>query len=394
MMDIRRIPAAGALVLAAAALLPDGVAAQSALASRGLGYPMEAIDARSRALGGSIGFADPRLSLVNPAALAALPAPTIGFTYQGDSFDPGFTGAEAGATGRFPLVQAAFPFRQRIILSAGYGSFLDQHWQAEHRDSITVAGERREVVDRFTSTGGSARLRLGGAYQFGPQFGAGVAVDVFTGAVRDSVTRQITGLFPSIEAAEYRYDGMGLGAGVRWTPHPALAVEAAVSGGGNLRATPRGAVVDDEIAPATEVRYPLPLRANAGASGRIAQTILVVASGRWSGWSTADGALAGGARDAMGFGGGVEWDGFGIAGRPVPLRLGARYDQLPFAWQDGAGDAGFPTETALTGGLGLRLAGGAAQLDVGAERGWRGGGAPGFDEPYWRLTLSAAILGR
>jgi hypothetical protein len=396
MMNVRTLHAAALVALALAASLPGRAEAQSGLASRGLGYPVDAVDARGRALGGGIGFADPRLSLTNPAALAGMPAPIFGFTYQGDSFQAAAPGAQAGSTARFPLIQAAFPFRQRAVFSLGYGSFLDQHWQAEREDSLVFAGERRHVADRFASAGGAARLRLGGAYQFGRQFGAGVAVDVFTGSVRDSVVREIEGLLPSREGTEHRYEGLGFSAGVRWTPHEALAVEGALSGGGELRATARGGWVDRVEDPAGLDRaYSIPLRAHAGASARVTQATLVVLSGRWSGWSSADGALVhtGGARDVIGAGAAMEYDGFALAGRRVPLRVGARYDQLPFAWQDLGGGAGFANETALTGGLGVRLAGGAAQLDLGAERGWRGG-APGFDEPYWRVSLSAALLGR
>jgi hypothetical protein len=74
--------------------------------------------------------------------------------------------------------------------------------------------------------------------------------------------------------------------------------------------------------------------------------------------------------------------------------VGARYATLPFRWGPESAGAAFPSEKALTAGLGARLAGGAAQVDLGGERGWRGGGDSVLDESYWRMTLSLTLLGR
>ena len=64
--------AAGAALLAGFLAAPAG--AQSVFASRGLGYPIEPLDARSRGLGGvTTGLAEPAASLVNPASVAGTP---------------------------------------------------------------------------------------------------------------------------------------------------------------------------------------------------------------------------------------------------------------------------------------------------------------------------------
>jgi hypothetical protein len=386
-----RIPGAACALALAAVLLPVSAVAQSALASRGLGYPLDPIDARARALGGATtGFGDPRLSLVNPAALAGMPATAIGFTFLGDRFDAAEPGTEAGGTARFPLIQVAFPVYERAVLSVGYGAFLDQNWRAERRDSMVIGDESREVIDRFSSSGGPARLRLGAAYQVNPRLGLGVGVDVFAGALRDSVSRTISGgtYFPSQDVTEYRYQALGVSAGARWTPSAALTVAGAVSGGGEMRALPR----DEDAAEAT---FSLPLRVDAGVSGRVTQNTALVLAGRWTGWSTLEGASGELApRDVAGASLGMEYDGFRMAGRRFPLRVGGRYDQLPFAWAPTTGEAGFTAERAVTAGFGAFLAGGAAQLDVAGERGWRDGSGVAFDEPYWRISLSVLVLSR
>jgi hypothetical protein len=389
MTHLRILGASFALALAAAALLPESAAGQSALASRGLGYPLDPIDARARALGGATtGFADPRLSMVNPAALAGMPATAVGFTYLGDRFDAAEPGAEGGGTARFPLIQAAFPFRERAVFSVGYGSFLDQNWRVERSDSLMIGGEMREVTDRFSSSGGPARLRLGAAYQVNPRLGLGAGVDVFAGALRDSVSRSISGgvYFPSEDVTEYRYQALGFSAGARWTPSQALTVSGAVAAGGEMRAIPRA---ED----AAEATFSLPVRVDAGASGRVGQNTALVLAGRWTGWSALEGAGGGAPRDVAGASLGMEYDGLRMAGRRFPLRVGGRYDQLPFAWEPPTGEAGFASERAVTAGFGAFLAGGAAQLDVAGERGLRGGGAA-FDEAYWRISLSVTVLGR
>jgi hypothetical protein len=119
-----------------------------------------------------------------------------------------------------------------------------------------------------------------------------------------------------------------------------------------------------------------------------------VLSGRWAGWSAVNDELtaaSGGARDAAAVAGGGEYTGLSLFRKAMPVRLGARYGQLPFRWSS---TAEFPTERAVTAGLGLGLGGGAASLDASAERGWRGGAAAGVDEPYWRFSFSVRVLGR
>jgi hypothetical protein len=372
----------GAAALAAALSLPAPAAAQSLLAARGLGYLLEATDARGRGLGGAaVGLPDAALSLVSPAELAGLPAAGIAVTLHGDRVDPDVALADAFETSRFPAVQVAFPVRDRLVVSVGYASVLDQNWSTSRFDSVDVAGGRTLVTDRFSSSGGVARFRPGVAYRLGGRLDLGVALDVYTGVLRDSTVRVIENLATTGSGGDYAWRGTGFGAGLRWRGE-ALTVSTAVSGGSRLRAVPRDSG-------AVEGSYALPLRVDAGASARIAQTALLVASGRWTGWSaTGDDLGSGSARDALQGTGGVELEGLRLLGRPLPLRLGARLTQLPFTWEG----AEYVDERALTAGAGIRFAGGAALLDLAGERGTRVGG--GLDESFWRVSLSLQLLGR
>ncbi|HEX8360921.1 MAG TPA: hypothetical protein VF613_12475 [Longimicrobium sp.] len=380
---------AGFAALALLAFHAGGAAAQSVLATRGLGYPIEPLEARARGMGGvALGLPEPSFSLVNPAGAVGILAAAVSVTFQPDLFEA-TAGAEAteGSTARFPSVQAAFPTRGRFTVSVGYGSFLDQNYRVTRSDSVTLSTGRVPVEDRFRSQGGVARFRGGVGYQVNPRLAVGAALDVFTGAVRDTSTRFVGGLIPAQSASTVTYTGLGGAVGVRWTPLAALTVAGAVSGGGELT----GDVDDETVADRT---YSLPLTVDAGASARVTGHTVLAVSGRWAGWSAADDDILsrGGARDAMNASAGLEYDGLSILGQPFPLRLGARMARLPFRFL--GTDAEFPDERAVSAGIGARLGRGAALFDAAIERGTRGGDAAGFDEPFWRGSVSVTVFAR
>src|SRR5690606_22267139 len=99
-------------------------------------------------------------------------------------------------------------------------------------------------------------------------------------------------------------------------------------------------------------------------------------------------ASSGGARDAWSVQGGLEWDAIQLRQRPLPVRLGFRQAALPFSWSQPSASTDWASERAVTGGLGLVLAGGATLGDFAVERGWRGGDSAGLDESFWRMTFS------
>ncbi len=368
-------------------------AAQSVFATRGLGYLIEPVDARARAMGGvDLGLPDPQLSWSNPASAVGIVAPGLVFAYQYDNFDSDQLGSDLeGKTARFPLLLAGAPIGGRAVLQIGVGSFLDQNWQFERPDTLILgAGDTIPVVDRLTSEGGAARVRLGIATRVVESLAVGFALDLYTGTLSRSQGR----VFPAgdyvtgRESARWSYGGVGTTAGVHWSPGEAVGIGLAVTAGGTLEAT-------DEEGSTPMTSYELPGTVRAGVSGRIGQETLVALSGSWSGWSSLDEALAaeGGARDTYSLEGGAEWAGIVIRDRRVPVRLGARTTRLPFRWAAGE-TTDWADENALSVGLGLMLAGGAVRPDLAAEFGSRGGDASGTDESFWRFAFSIAVLGR
>lgn len=387
-----------AAAVAALGLAAPAAQAQSGLSARGLGYPLEGLDARARGLGGiTTGLAEPHHSLVNPAAAVGLPAAGLSVTFQGDEISSVSAGRDQTfSTARFPAIQAAFPIGGRFVGTLGYASVLDHNWNVRRTDSMVFAGEKREVQDIFRAEGGAARLRVGAGYQLLPRVDVGVGLDVYTGAARDSSLRVISGLTNvALQGTDYKWRGVGFSAGARWRGS-ALSLSAAVSGGGKLtaEASDSGAVSKD---------YSLPLVFDAGASARVTQQTMAALSVRYGQWSSLDDELVtgisagdgagygGGAQDVLQVAGGLEYEGLRLVGRPIPVRLGGRFTQLPFRWSP---EAEFPDERAVTGGLGILFAGGAAALELGGERGWRGGDAAQLDESFWRLSFSLSLLGR
>ncbi|HEU0016665.1 MAG TPA: hypothetical protein VFQ45_23485 [Longimicrobium sp.] len=386
-MSRPRILAGAALCAALCTAFAGALPAQSSLSARGLGYPLEPLTARARALGGAeAALPEPALSLVNPAAVVGLPAGGFSVTFQSDGFTPEGDDADETTTTRFPAVQVAFPFGERAVLTVGYAAFLDQNWRVEREDTLDLSSGRTPVVDRFAASGGVARFRAGGGYRVLGRLDVGATIDVYTGALRDTLVRFIRDFETTRLGADYRWQGVGLTGGARWRGE-AFSVGASLSAGGTLEVEPRDSAAGGKS-------YTLPVTFNAGASARVAQQLLVAASLRWQGWSAADGELAesGGARDALSAGGGIEFEGFSLLGRRAPLRLGARMTQLPF--RDDAAGTEFADERALTGGLGLQFAGGQANLDLAGEIGRRGGDTAGLDESFWRVSLSLSLLSR
>jgi hypothetical protein len=382
-VGIARLLMGFSLAIVAAGELP----AQSVLSTRGLGFPAQPVDARARALGGTAaGLPGAEITWANPASAVGLLAPGLVFGYQYDSFSADDAADSfSGKSVRFPLVLAAIPAGERFVVQAGFGSFLDQNWRIIERDTLYLTPDTVAVQDWWQSEGGVTRLRFAVGAAVVSNLSVGVALDAYTGSANRLLGRAFPGEGrPACCATEWNFRGLGGTVGAHWSPGNDMGAGISVGFGGTLEADPR-----DSTGVASE--FSLPLTVNGGASGRIAENLLVVVGGSWEGWSTLNPAMTdrGGARDSWSIAAGVEWDGATIGGTTLPLRLGVRSATLPFAWDDGA-EA--PAERALSFGTGLQLAGGAVLPSAFAEFGARDSG--GLEESFWRFGLSVRVLGR
>jgi hypothetical protein len=140
--------------------------------------------------------------------------------------------------------------------------------------------------------------------------------------------------------------------------------------------------------------YGSPMELSAGASARVSPLVIANAGASWNRYPEVAG---NGSGEVLRVGGGVEYQGVRSGIRTFPVRVGARWAQLPYHGEDESA----PTEWAAGVGVGLRLgdpANPAALVDVGLERGARTGLESaripgGVSEQLWRFTVSLSLFG-
>lgn len=382
-------------VLLALALLPGGVTAQSLFSVGGLGAPVEAADARARALGG-MGIALPGsgLSLRDPAQAAGLLLPTISATMQTVNADGSRNGVGVGLDAtRFPHVGLAYPVGERGTALFQYGSFLDQRWSVERRLNLDFQGGPVQVTDTFRSDGGVSSLLVGGAYGLASWLSVGVTAGLHTGSIRRTFTREFNQdqigapVDPFVSTGGWDVSGPVAVVGVKVNPLALLQASASVTWSGALEAR---AEEGDESAEDRE--FTLPLEVRAGLSTVLTPALSATLGLAWADWSDAARDLtSGGGGSTLSLGGGVEWTGGTFLGRTSPVRLGFRRAEFPF---DVDGEQPVESSFAVGSGLvlseveGVPLAG----LDLSVERGSRS--AADLSEDFWRTTLTLRLSGR
>ena len=378
---------AGATLLALL-VAPGALDAQSLFGSRGLGVVVTPADGRTAALGGlGIALPGPSAALLNPADAAEVTRRGVIVAIQPSATEVEASGGsdEVSAT-RFPLVQLLLPFGRRTVLTAGYGSYLDQNWGVVSRSTEILGSDTVIAVDRITSRGGIAQGRAGLAYDITESFTVGATIGFLTGSSRREARREFEdddiGLSPFGSEVRTSYSAPLATLGVRLRAGEMVRVGAALTWTGDLG-------VDDGE---TESEVNMPLQAVGGASAQLLDDLLVAASARWTGWSATDDLEDVTAEDVIDFGGGIEWSGLRTARRVFPVRLGGRWGPQPFSF-----GAEAPGERAITFGFGARLAGTdespMALVDLGFERGSRGDFEEnGLAETFWRATVSISLF--
>ncbi len=391
---MRRRGAAGSFLALAltglASLLPAQARAQSLLATGGLGVPVDALDARARALGGiGVGLLGGGLSAVDPTAVLGLPVPTVTFS----SLSSWVNVQESAGTGsysatRFPLGGVSYPVSGVGTFSLTFGSVLDQRWTVQEPRSVVLEGTTVPATDSFLSEGGLVAVKLGFARRIAPSLGLGVTVGPLTGDVRRTFTRAFDTLATNVpvtsftEGGRWDYSGVTASAGAVVDVSRLVRGSVAVTWNSRLDAKPAGSTTGDGRS------YDLPLEVRAGVSGVLAPGLSADAGVYWADWKptvTQDRASR-----ALTLGGGVEWGRAHILGKDAALRLGYHRADLPFAYR--GGDA---RESAWTGGVGLVMAGGAnlplAQIDLSVARGRRTSAS--LIEDFWRAGFSLRVSG-
>src|SRR5690606_8539177 len=169
----------------AALALPQALPAQSLFSTRGLGVPIEPLDARARALGGiGVGLLVVNPSLVNPAELGGIMRRGVSAALQPVSHDMtlGDDQASLSAT-RFPLLGIIYPLNNRLTLGVGYGGYLEQSWGVRETGTVAIDGRDVAFEDVSRASGGLGQIRLSAAYLLTPALSVGATGGVMTGNV-------------------------------------------------------------------------------------------------------------------------------------------------------------------------------------------------------------------
>ena len=375
-----------ALLLTAASAL----AAQTPITSSGLGYPVPPVDARAAALGTvGIGLLGGTFSVRNPADLTQhiYPGINISIAPEGVSVK-GPDGASTTGRERFSVVRAIVPFAG-FFVSFGFGAEFDQDWAIRFRDTLSLGIGDYPFEEAREHDGGMSTIDLSLARSIG-RLSLGVAVQRVTGSIKQSFVRAFElpedptqpVLADVIGADVVSYRSWRFKAGASVSVPRRFLIGGAVGIPGTLTADPR----DPDRAERT---FDMPKTIEGGGSALVAGQVLLHAGGGWTGWSSLNSSLeVVRAHDALWGGGGIEYRGLKALALDIPIRVGARFADLPFSAPEGEQ----VREVAFGGGFGVIFRNGRAAVDLAFEFGDRGEQAAGsIEESFRRLTLSFTL---
>ncbi len=366
-----------ALVLAAASGPVPLVAQNSVYGVLGVGFPGRLVGVRARALGSGIAAFDPE-SAVNPAAAAAFGPLTVVATSLTSlrSYEAGGTSVDGLRETQFPFVVlgtrlSGTPFS----VAASATTYADRTFDLTTSDTVVIRGVPLAVADRLTSRGAIADVRGAVGWAVGPQVHIGIAGHLMSGSALETVSRAFadTSYLPLAEQDQVTFSGLGISGGIRLAPVPWLHLAGAGRTDTRLRRT-RGDITVSEV--------DLPTTVTGGLQGGVRGRLLLSVTASWRSWSTADDDLApvgNNAFDTWELGVGLE---LGVLA--VPIRLGARYAQLPFS-----PTADRPREIDLAFGTGIRFANNRATFQLAVERAFRDGG--GASERAWQFAFGLLV---
>jgi hypothetical protein len=367
-----RIAGPAALVALTALGAPlDAAAQDSQFGVRGPGTPGRTESARARGTAGAFAAFD-ALSPLTAAALADLRRFTAATEAVSSYRHVDLAGASANLRGtRFPALVVGGPpvGTGRLVVSAGYSTYLDKTYRTSVRDSLVLRGVQQPYTDVIASDGGVSDLRLAAAWRVSSRLAVGGGLHLLTGAARASAQRRFDDSVSyrnTFERADVEHSGAGVSVSALVDVTSALRLAAWYRGDSRLVVSVR----DVEVA-----RFDLPVSFGAAARLVASPRARLAATAERRSWADAGGTNT--LTWAVGFEG-------GSAG--VPVRLGVRGGDLPFG---GAAPGASPRELAFAAGFGRSLSSGRARIDLALERATRSGGD--LRETIWSLVLGFTV---
>lgn len=367
---------ATAVALAAGAQLAE---AQGSLGSQGLGYPVGGLSGAATALGGANAELDPN-SPLNPAAVTRSNRLSIQLRFEPELRETTVGAQRAYAKVlRFPGISATGAFG-KFVGAVGISPMLDRTWRNQVTDTIVVTGIPTESQLQVSSEGAMNDARVSLGYIVSPKLQVGVALHAVTGENRTFFARRFadtSGVQGISQTNAFGYTGGALSLGAVAEVVPDLVVSASAKFGGDLTMELEG----DEITTGK-----VPSRFGLGVAYFGIRGISAHLRAEQVKWSELDGvsASASAVFDATEVSAGVEALGPRMFGANALLRAGLRSRTLPFGANGNKVD-----ERGFAFGVGLPLARGRTQVDLGAQRLQRS--APGAKENSWLLSFGFGI---
>lgn len=368
------------LLALAASLAASTAAAQGTLSTQGLGFPPGQLSTVSRTMGGATGELDP-LSPLNPAALGLLRNPMI-YMQADPEFRTLQVGTESQRTNvaRFPVFLGALALGSRWTAGVSASTLIDRTWTTTVRDTQIVGVDTlgSDVTQR--SDGSIADLRVGVSFATTRWLRLGLSAHAYSGrdlrvaarlyddTVRFQSDTQTTTL-------SFGGNAVTLGAHAFW-PRIA-AVGLTFRKGGTLSAYD----VDTKLASGSAPDHLGLSVAYLGVRG--ANIAARIARDDWTSVRGLSSTLN--IHEGLDLGVGVDVIGPRFAGSAINLRAGGRWRTLPFS-----ADGRAVTEDTWSGGFGLPLAGGRAELNFGALRSMRRSDS-GISEKAWTLSTGFGV---
>lgn len=377
-----RVPVVAAgLALVAGAATPLH-AQNSVFGVLGIGFPGRGVSVPARALGGGTAAFDP-LSVVNPGAAGAIGTLTAMATTG--TTTRRYETAEVGAGGlretRFPLALLAGTVPNTpVTFAASFTTYAERTFGFSATDTVLLRGAPVEVTDRIGSDGAVVDTRGALAWQLSRRLSVGAAAHLLTGSTQLSVSREFgdSAYLPIEQERRIEFSGLGFSAGAVWTVSNALRLAGAVRHDTRL----------DERADSVVLRtVDLPLTVTGGVMLAPAAGMMWSWTAQWRRWSraAADVAPSGTvAFDTWDVGTGIQIGGRDLGRSTLPVRVGVRYAQLPFAPVNER-----PREIGVAAGTGVAFAGNRGTLDVALERIIRDGA--GMSERGWHLAFQLLL---
>jgi hypothetical protein len=372
------------LLLAAILFVPAAASAQGSLSVLGFGYPAgNGQSTRSLGAGGALGEIDP-LSVSNPASILSFGGAALYFQAEPEyrTLKSG-TQTERTTIARYPLIVAAIPLRQNLMLGLSVSNLLDRSFETTSRGTQQIGDSILATSNAFKSDGAIGDLRLALAWAPLPWMHVGASAHAISGdnRVRNIQVFDDSTRFASlVDTATVGYTGNAYSAGIEVLAGKYFSLAGSYRKGGPL-SLKRG---DTTLANA---HVPDRVAFSAAFLG-IKGTTIAVRSAKDS-WSNMQSLGSANLKitDSWDTSVGADVLGPRLGERMIQLRAGARWRTLPFGLPTSSVD-----EKSYSFGAGTLLARGRAALDIAGIRATRTATtASNISESAWTLSVGITV---